>query len=63
MFLIDDIDVRNVGCATISLVVILESDQFSTLLTLSLLQQRKCVRFLASWWVDWLGRASPNCRQ
>ena len=49
--------------ATISLAVILESDQFSTLLTLSLLPQRKRVGFLASWWVDWLGRASPNRRQ
>ena len=36
--------------ATISLVVMLESDQFSTLLTWSLLSQRKRVGFLASWW-------------
>ncbi len=46
--------------ATISLVLMLESDQ---LLTFSLLPQRKHVVFLASWRVDWLVRVSPGSRQ
>ena len=45
----DVVDVRDIGECKISILLIFESDQVSTLLTLSLLLQRKHVLFLLSW--------------